>query len=284
MNVQYIGLFQKAISDHISKRKPQGCKICSQIQQTENAKKYYTIDMIREIGKEKYESFYTYPDQEPLLMSEKLSIICPIHGEYKQVLRSHIQNNHHCNDCSYVSRGLERIKPLDTFIEQAKLIHGDKYDYSKFEYITARTKSVITCKSCKTDFKQTPHSHVNVKSGCFSCNVKSRLDANIHLKVLNKKILHLYVVELFNEKESFIKIGITSNTVLQRFRRCPYQVKIHLDLKLESEDAFQQEKEILKEYKDFKYNPLISFSGFTECVSKEILDDIVKVLLARNGQ
>ena len=31
------------------------------------------------------------------------------------------------------------------FIYKAKLIHGNKYDYSKTEYINAHTKVCITC-------------------------------------------------------------------------------------------------------------------------------------------
>jgi len=36
-------------------------------------------------------------------------------------------------------------KPLTTseFIERAKIVHGDKYDYSKTEYINSRTKVIV---------------------------------------------------------------------------------------------------------------------------------------------
>jgi hypothetical protein len=34
----------------------------------------------------------------------------------------------------------------DIFIQRAQLIHGDKYDYSKVNYINKRTKVCIICK------------------------------------------------------------------------------------------------------------------------------------------
>ena len=33
----------------------------------------------------------------------------------------------------------------EEFIERARKVHGDKYDYSKVEYINSRTKVCIIC-------------------------------------------------------------------------------------------------------------------------------------------
>ena len=42
------------------------------------------------------------------------------------------------------------------FIERAKAIHGDKYDYSLVEYKTNLDKVKIICKNCGKVFEQTP--------------------------------------------------------------------------------------------------------------------------------
>ena len=41
-------------------------------------------------------------------------------------------------------------KPFTTeeYVEKAKLIHGDNYDYSLVEYKNAKTKIMIKCKKC----------------------------------------------------------------------------------------------------------------------------------------
>lgn len=57
------------------------------------------------------------------------------------------------------------------FIEKAKNRHGDKYDYSKVEYINSTTKVCIICKE-HGEFWQTPQGHVRGQ-GCPKCaNIK----------------------------------------------------------------------------------------------------------------
>lgn len=57
------------------------------------------------------------------------------------------------------------------FIAKAKTVHGDKYDYSKVEYINAHTKVCIIC-SIHGDFWQTPNTHLRGR-GCPLCGVVS---------------------------------------------------------------------------------------------------------------
>ena len=58
----------------------------------------------------------------------------------------------------------------EKFIEKAKEIHGDRYDYSKTLYIRAHEKVIITCLE-HGDFEQTPDNHCR-KKGCPSCKIK----------------------------------------------------------------------------------------------------------------
>ena len=60
----------------------------------------------------------------------------------------------------------------EIFIEKARKIHNDKYDYSKVEYINAKTKVCIKC-PIHGEFWQTPTDHLSGK-GCKYCanNVK----------------------------------------------------------------------------------------------------------------
>lgn len=61
------------------------------------------------------------------------------------------------------------MKRLTTaeFIAKARAIHGDKYDYSKVEYINAHTKVCIICPE-HGEFWMTPNNHLNGK-GCKMC-------------------------------------------------------------------------------------------------------------------
>lgn len=55
----------------------------------------------------------------------------------------------------------------EDFIEKAKSIHGDKYDYSKSEYKGSKTKLCIIC-PVHGEFWQTPEVHLG-GSGCLNC-------------------------------------------------------------------------------------------------------------------
>ena len=64
-------------------------------------------------------------------------------------------------------------KPITkkTFIEKAKKIHDNKYDYSLVDYKDLYTKVDIKCNKCKSVFSQRPFHHLYYESGCVKCNL-----------------------------------------------------------------------------------------------------------------
>lgn len=61
-------------------------------------------------------------------------------------------------------------KSTEEFIKEANIIHNQKYDYSKTEYIRAHSKVCIIC-PMHGEFWQTPHEHLNGQ-GCSKCSGK----------------------------------------------------------------------------------------------------------------
>jgi hypothetical protein len=55
------------------------------------------------------------------------------------------------------------------YIEEAKKIHGDRFDYSKVEYKSATEPIIIICR-VHGEFLQTPSDHKNQGSGCKKCS------------------------------------------------------------------------------------------------------------------
>lgn len=55
----------------------------------------------------------------------------------------------------------------EDWVNRAKEVHGDLYDYSKTSYTISREKVSITCKK-HGDFKQFPYDHINGR-GCAAC-------------------------------------------------------------------------------------------------------------------
>ena len=56
----------------------------------------------------------------------------------------------------------------EEFIEKARKVHGDKYDYSKVEYVNSSTKVCIIC-PIHGEFWQIPNNHLR-GSGCYFCS------------------------------------------------------------------------------------------------------------------
>jgi len=113
----------------------------------------------------------------------KVCIVCPEHGEFWQTPANHIRGNK-CPICSNKGRGSKKRSSTEEFIEKAKSIHGDKYDYSKVEYVNSNTNVEIIC-STHGSFYQKPLNHLNGQ-GCPKCSGKN-LTTNELIDLFNKK-------------------------------------------------------------------------------------------------
>ena len=81
-----------------------------------------------------------------------------------------------------------------TFISRAIEIHGDRYDYSKTEYIKAKEPVVIICKE-HGEFRQRPQDHILKSCGCPKCKADKTIETHSYTK---DKFL-----ELANSKHNF---------------------------------------------------------------------------------
>jgi len=114
----------------------------------------------------------------------KVEIICSIHGKFKQSPVNHLSGN----GCQKCARNIKLT--TSEFIERAKKIHGDEYDYSNIKYKNNHTKIIIICKK-HGEFKQTPMNHLN-RDGCPICNNKSKGEKIIRGFLKTKKINFIY--------------------------------------------------------------------------------------------
>lgn len=62
-----------------------------------------------------------------------------------------------------------KIKKTEKFIERAREVHRDRYDYSKMNATTLKEKTTVICPE-HGEFITTMDSHINKKSGCPSCH------------------------------------------------------------------------------------------------------------------
>ena len=111
---------------------------------------------------------YDYSKVNYVNNSTKVTIICPIHGEFEQNMINHINGKQGCPKCGGTSKST-----TEEFIEKSRKIFGDKYDYSEVNYINNRTSVTIICPE-HGKFSQTPHDHLSNKIGCPKCGGTSK--------------------------------------------------------------------------------------------------------------
>lgn len=93
------------------------------------------------------------------------------------------------------------------FIERARKLYGDKYDYSKVEYIKSKKNVNIIC-PIHGEFTQTPDNHLH-NHGCKYCAIEEqhkeqRKKLSVFIEQANKK---------HNNKYDYSKVNYTKNDV-----------------------------------------------------------------------
>jgi hypothetical protein len=194
---------------------------------------------------------YDYSLAEYINSKTKVDIICPVHGVYSKIPIRH-EDGSGCPDCYG-----KKKKTTAQFIQQARKVHGDKYDYSLAEYINGTTKIKVICPK-HGFFYQEANSHL-FGCGCPKCGAMSSADLlrkttaefiKDARKVHGDK--YDYSLAEYIDSETKIKIICTEHGVFEqipnvhsRGHGCPYC----------SQTGFNKEKEgilyFLKFKKDF---------------------------------
>lgn len=156
INCKIHGIFEQSPSHHLCGR---GCPKCKneKISKSRRLSTKLIVDTCRRIHGEKYK----YLSINYFSGRGKMSVLCPIHGVFEQDLHNHLRGCG-CPNCAGCLKS-----NIKEFIEKAKKIHGDKYNYSKFNYVNAKTKGIIIC-PIHGEFYQIPNNHL-CGNGCNRC-------------------------------------------------------------------------------------------------------------------
>ena len=191
--------------------KGQGCKQCGIERRAEKRKlklcDFITRSTIIHNGK------YIYDLAELEDYNKPVKIICPIHGVFEETPRDHLQG------CGCKKCGLEYVSVLfsdtkEDFVRKSIIVHGDKYDYSAFEYRGSKEEGNIIC-PIHGIFPQKPCHHLQ-GSGCPKCgNVSSKYENeiinslnNIEIEHRNRKVLNGKEIDIYLPKYN---LGIEFN-------------------------------------------------------------------------
>lgn len=178
--------WQRAI-EHLNGR---GCRLCNQILTTDNF-----IRKAKLVHGDKYD----YSKTEYTNNNTKVLITCPIHGDFLQNAGDHLSGKG-CSKCGFEKNRKHFSDTLEDFVEKAKKVHGDRYDYSKVSYVNSQIKVKIGCAK-HGEFLQTPNNHLS-GSGCPLC-YQSKGENAVKLFLDKQSIPYISQYKITNELALF---------------------------------------------------------------------------------
>ena len=244
------GPFPQAPNSHLSGR---GCGDCAE-------NKPLTTETFIEKVKLVHGNRYDYSCVNYVNNSTKVTIICPDHGPFPQTPAIHLRGGA-CDDCA-------GNKPLTTktFVEKAKAVHGNRYDYSQVAYVSTHTEVTIICPD-HGDFPQIPYSHIYIETGCPDC-------ADYGFNPTEPCVLY-YIAVTTDDGDTRYKIGITKNSVQNRYPG-PDLARIRIIKTWRyaiGRSAAEREAEILRQYAGDRYfgPDILLRGGNSELFTHDIL-------------
>lgn len=235
-------------------------------------------------------NIYDYSLVDYKTNNDKVKIICKNHGIFEQRPRTHL-SGHGCNNCSKENTLFKKgtVLNLNKRIETQSLKSLENFklkleeNKSKYKYLeinlntfkNLRDKTLeVTCKE-HGKFIIRPNNLLSNLNGCPKCTEQLNGHSLTNFKEIckrkNKDKAILYILEVYSEVEKFYKIGITSNTIKQRYSSKSklsktYNYRVIQEIHDDPETIWKAEKLLLKMYQDYHYIPNEYFNGcLTEC-------------------
>jgi very-short-patch-repair endonuclease len=158
------GEFEQIPKSHMNGN---GCRKCSY---DDSRKRYTGVKKINKLDKEliisRLKNIFNYNYDSCEIEGSRneaiiKNIICPIHGPFSKRLNNHLRLNQGCNKCGSNKSNTEE------FIKKSNIVHQNKYNYSKSNYINDKKKIEMEC-PIHGIFNQIPSKHLSGQ-GCPDC-------------------------------------------------------------------------------------------------------------------
>ena len=196
------GPFEQTPNEHLF---GSGCSKCGVLARAEARRK--TTEQFIAKANAIHGNRYDYSLVEYLSAMEKVTIICPEHGPFEQTPNGHVGGKG-CYECGIIASSDAKRSTIEQFIAKARMVHGDRYDYSLVEYVTSGKKVKIICPDHGV-FLQTPNDHIGQRSGCPDC-------AKTGLNPSDPGLLY-YIAITTDDGDTRYKIGVTNRSIEERF-------------------------------------------------------------------
>lgn len=115
-----------------------------------------------------HDNKYDYSLVKYINNTTKIKIICPEHGEFKQIPKNHSKGSG-CQECGKIKCRTSKKITINEFVIKSNKIHKNKYDYSNTIIDGVKNKVKIICPE-HGKFNQEAYKHMS-GHGCKRCTI-----------------------------------------------------------------------------------------------------------------
>ena len=248
-------------------------------------KKKLTTEEFKERARQVHGDRYNYNHVDYVNAITPVTIVCLEHGSFEQQPKQHLAGNG-CPGCKAEAISKSKLKTKQKFINDAIDVHGSKYDYSKVDYVHSDEDVEIVCPKHGSFWKK-PSKHL-AGQGCPECSNENSKGIYGYQWLRENPDKHndpclIYLIEMYDDQESFLKLGLTKNSVRERYgsnqARSGYEYEVLLQEETTMKQGIVLEDMVGTELDHRKHSPHKDFSGRTECFSLEAKDLILNHLI-----
>lgn len=266
------GVFKQIASNH---KRGQICRKCRDIlrgknktrtrkeflaQLSEHHIKKYDYSLVKNYGNKNIEKF-----------------ICPIHGVFKQSVVRHLDTKG-CYKCGRKKTGKSNRtvfskKDIVLFAKQTN-IDGKKLKILNFKNTKYYYNTILKISCNKHGISSITVRQLKSGTTCKKCRFKGYGKKHFvdFCRINNKNKVVFYKILVYGNKEKFYKVGITSNSIKNRFRKLKQQTGYSYTILKKIEDTpeniWSLENRVKKDNYKHRYEPEIKFAGHSECFKK----------------
>ena len=194
------GDFEQRVSAHMD---GQGCPLCSSDKKTISVEEFYS--RVLSISDSILFEFSDFKN-----MTTDMSFTCSKHGSFIGKPYNLLNNELFCPKCGSEIAAEKLRKPTSHYVEQANIVHGNKYDYSKFHLGNSKEKGIVIC-PIHGEFYTSWNYHVHGKNGCPKCGGQLSKEEDYILRFIGSlcdvEILNRCKPDWLNGKELDIYIS-----------------------------------------------------------------------------
>lgn len=219
---------------------------------------------------------FDYSRVEYVTSTDCVDVYCREHSVwFKQQPTKHVAGSVSCVRCERAAIARKLLWTNDEFVAAAKTVHGDRYDYSKSQYVAARKKILIVCPT-HGEWWQQAGSHLS-GCGCPECGIWKVFHESHIPEHKRSDPAIVYVLEIDVAGQRLAKLGYTSNMRcrLSSLKKDGVFVASARIFKTTKYDGYKAERQIHLNHRTHRVAPLAWFGGRTECYPVDMADGLL---------